>query len=286
MPENDVSAGRGRAYGRSHTSLALALAWTVGAPGCAQPPLTPRSPTPGAPQLVVTSFNVHLHQWDDPGTVEAVGLAGADLIVLQETNPDWEQALRARYADAYPHMLFRHKGGGSGGLAVLSRSPVVDAGLRPYLDWHPAWHLQVQTKLAVVQVLAVHLRAPLNRNDDGALTALSNLGEDHRAEIKAFSVACEEELPTLVVGDFNEDPQGPAVAWLEDRGFRNALPLFRPGVETWRRRSLHGQTVETVDHVLFDDAFVPLDAWVERAGSSDHLPVTAHFEAAAHSAYR
>jgi hypothetical protein len=36
------------------------------------------------------------------------------------------------------------------------------------------------------------------------------------------------------------------------------------------------------DHILFDGSFEPIDAWVVRAGSSDHLPVVAHLEASRH----
>jgi endonuclease/exonuclease/phosphatase family metal-dependent hydrolase len=85
-----------------------------------------------------------------------------------------------------------------------------------------------------------------------------------------------------VVGDFNEGPDGDAIHYLEDAGFRNVLPLFRPGQETWRVRSLGGQTAETLDHILFDESFLPLDARVMVEGNSDHLPVLAHFESAYH----
>ena len=35
----------------------------------------------------------------------------------------------------------------------------------------------------------------------------------------------------------------------------------------------------TIDHILFDRAFVPLNAYVLDSGNSDHLPVVAHLEA-------
>jgi hypothetical protein len=36
----------------------------------------------------------------------------------------------------------------------------------------------------------------------------------------------------------------------------------------------------TIDHVLFDRSFIPLNSWVENIGHSDHLPVLAHVEVA------
>jgi endonuclease/exonuclease/phosphatase (EEP) superfamily protein YafD len=38
------------------------------------------------------------------------------------------------------------------------------------------------------------------------------------------------------------------------------------------------QLSATIDHILVTDHLVPLDAWVQRRGRSDHMPVMAHFE--------
>jgi endonuclease/exonuclease/phosphatase family metal-dependent hydrolase len=107
-----------------------------------------------------------------------------------------------------------------------------------------------------------------------------HVGEDHLTEIRYFNEHCAKPMPTLVVGDFNEGTDGPAVEYLEAHGFRNALPLFRPGQFTWRHGSLGNQLNETIDHVLFDASVAPLNAYVLTQGNSDHLPVVAHFEAA------
>jgi endonuclease/exonuclease/phosphatase (EEP) superfamily protein YafD len=98
------------------------------------------------------------------------------------------------------------------------------------------------------------------------------------AEIKDFAEECSSEYPIIVLGDFNESPKGKAVRYLESRGFQNVLPLYHPGQPTWRFRSLGDQLTKTYDHILFNDALRPLNAWVERKGASDHLPVVAHFE--------
>ena len=86
--------------------------------------------------------------------------------------------------------------------------------------------------------------------------------------------------PLIVLGDFNESLDGAGLTYLEEQGFRNVLPLFRPGQETWRyQAALYGQTVDTIDHILYDPStLAPLNAWVRYDGNSDHLPVTAVFE--------
>jgi endonuclease/exonuclease/phosphatase (EEP) superfamily protein YafD len=128
-----------------------------------------------------------------------------------------------------------------------------------------------------LQLLNVHLRSLLSGNS-GALKSYLSTEADHVLEIEDLSSQCDAGFSNLVVGDFNEGPDGDAVDLLEREGYANALPAFHPGQPTWRYRSVAGQLEETVDHILYDETLRPLDAWVEVKGRSDHLPVLAHFE--------
>lgn len=255
-------------------AVALALS------ACAATPIAPRTPAPGAATYRVESYNVECGKHDDATVIEAVGAGDADIVCLQETTPQYEAALRQRYATRYPYQMYRHNAPdmGSTGLAVLSRFPVVDRGHHPGPHgWHPAWYVEVRTPSGPIQVLLVHLRAKLSgRASD--LSALVNVGKDHLEEIDHFMRWSVPDEPTLVVGDFNEEADGAAVTWLEARGYKNALPLFRPRATTWRHPLLAWELRETLDHILFDRAFLPLDARVIHAGHSDHLPVVARLQ--------
>jgi len=260
-----------------HATLTAAILFAAIA--CVDPPeMTPRAPTPGVPHVTVTSFNVNLKQYTDPTTVEAVGATEADVVCLQEVNTGWREVLRSRWHETYPFMAF--EGEASGGLAVLSKYPFRDLGVRSGFDgWHPAWHVVVDGPIGPLQILQVHLRPPYDRS--AGVTSLLDVDQAHLKEIDGFSAECDGALPTIVLGDFNESVDGPAIRYLEDRGFVNALPAFRPGQETWRyERGLYGQTVGTLDHVLYDAArLTPLNAYVKYVGRSDHLPVTLLVEA-------
>lgn len=247
--------------------------------GCPERPLEPRAPTPGVFHFTVQTFNVEFGDSSDPVTVAAVGEADADIVCLQEVTPAWQAVLMARYAQRYPHMVFHVRGPTStAGLAVLSRYPIDDQGVQPAPNgWHPAWHLHVETPGGSVQLLHVHLRAPLNGRS-GALESYLKVEDDHRLEIDQFAQVLEENRPTLVLGDFNEEADGAALRFLEERGFTNALPLFHPGQGTWRYRSVADQFDRALDHILYGAGLAPLDAWVRRRGHSDHLPVVGHFE--------
>ena len=208
--------------------------------------MEPRDPTPGTFNLTIQSYNVEFEHYGDPATVATVGSNNADVISLQEVTPEWEDVLRSEYADTYGYMLF-YSAPNSGGLAVLSRFPIVDLGFHPGPnDWHPAWHVGVETPAGPMQLLNVHLRSPLTGRDS-ALDAFLETNEDHRLSIEQFREECDGDLPTVVLGDFNEGVDGEAVGFLEDIGYRNALPLYRPGQGTWRYRSIGGQFDGTYD---------------------------------------
>jgi endonuclease/exonuclease/phosphatase (EEP) superfamily protein YafD len=128
-----------------------------------------------------------------------------------------------------------------------------------------------------VQVLNVHLRS-LFSAESGVLQSYLSTSADHVREIRDFTSRGNDDMSNIVLGDFNEDPDGDAIRYLEGLGFENALPAFHPGQPTWRFRSVGGQLEKTFDHILYDESLRPLNAWVEPLGRSDHLPVLAHFE--------
>jgi endonuclease/exonuclease/phosphatase (EEP) superfamily protein YafD len=258
--------------------MRVALLAVLALIGCGPAPLEPREPTPGVPHFTVATFNVHYPTAGDASTSAAVAAIGADLVFLQEIDAAWAAALASDRFD-YPYRAYKIDDGPRG-LAVLSRFPIEDRGLLPAPnDWHPAWRVIVDSPAGSVQVLHVHLRSKFEGTSDPVSDFFDTPG-DHRAEIVHF-FASAEARPTLVVGDFNEQPDGAALEWLEDRGFQNVLPLYRPGQWTWRGRSVADQFALTIDHVLFDASLTPLNAWVGASGNSDHSPVVAHFESSA-----
>jgi endonuclease/exonuclease/phosphatase family metal-dependent hydrolase len=180
-------------------------------------------------------------------------------------------------------MVF-HSAVGAGGLAMLSRFPLAEESIfespnQSDPDWHPAWSVTVDTgPSGMIRILGLHLRAILSgRSSDSE--AYFNVEEDHALEIRTFAASFDTTLsPSLVVGDFNEEPGGPAVRYLENAGYRSALPLFHPGQGTWSAPSLGGQLSKTLDHVFFDASFAPLNAQVVKGGNSDHIPVVARLE--------
>lgn len=261
---------------------ALSVPLVLAICACGPAPLEPRDPTPGRAHFTIQSYNVTAERFSDAATVEAVGQANADIVCLQETGREWRPVLERRYAERYPYMLFGASEG-AGGLAVLSRFPLTDEGemespngANPH--WHPAWSVTADTGREGIRILHVHLRAILSGRDTDT-EAYFTVDEDHELEMRTFASQFDMTVPrSLVVGDFNEEPDGPAVRYVEGHGYSNVLPLYHPGQPTWYEPSLGGQLNKTLDHILFDGTFSPLNSWALRAGNSDHIPVLAHLE--------
>ncbi len=240
--------------------------------------LAPQPPSPGGTQFTMMSFNVHRDESGDRGTVDAVGAPDADIVCLQEPTAAWEHALRARYSEQYPYMLFWPTDD-AGGLGILSHYPLEDRGITTISDWHPAWIAIVDTPAGPLQIVNLHLRARFDGDHD-SISNFFDTNADHVKEVELFAERSAAHVATVFIGDFNEEPTGPAIQWLEARGFQDALPRFHPKQYTWRGRSIISGMVMSIDHILYSRPLMALDAWVAPRGRSDHLPVLARFEVA------
>jgi len=232
----------------------------------------PSPAPPGAPELRVLSFNINYGVGHDPRNVAAVADADADLVLLQETTEDSEAAFREALAGTYPHVLFRYCCN-AGGLGVLSKHPIrEETWIEPTVGWFPAWRVVVDTPLGPVQALDVHLRPPMS--DGGSWVAgYFTTRDDRREEIAAFWPALDPELPTIIAGDFNEDAQGRAIAFLDEKGLQSALPQVDPRAKTWRWQTKLGKLRMMLDHVVYGPGLEVRGAEVLDRGTSDHLPV-------------
>jgi len=259
--------------------LVFSVTWL----SCFKPSRQPQVPPAGMAYITVLTYNVNFGLGGDPEGLQAIEDIDADVVFLQETTPEWEQAIRQRLAGRYPHMAFRHCCG-AGGLAVLSKLPVTPREYeRSKAGWFPAWRFVVQAPFGPLQVLAVHLRPPVS--DSGSVVSgYFSTPSIREAEVKQFYSLLDPNLPTLVVGDLNENRRGKAVAYLKGRGFRSVLNEYRSSNDTWRWKTSVGTVHAELDHLLYNHKLEPLDARVEHRGRSDHWPVVGLFKLRKHAA--
>jgi len=252
---------------------------------CAEEPLRQaRAPLPGQRSLAVLSYNLNYGLAGDQATLDAIASRPSDLVLLQETTPEWESAIRARFEAAFPHMLFHHCCL-AGGLGVLSKYELTELDyIEPPPDgWFPGWRLRVESPLGPVQVLNVHLRPQLGdtgANVGGVLSGMVTTPPIRRQQIELYASHLQPGMPTLVAGDFNENERGGALRWLERHGLHSALPDFSRD-DTWRWQTSIGRVSRRFDHIAHSRELSVLSAGVVKSGNSDHLPVFAVLERAA-----
>jgi endonuclease/exonuclease/phosphatase (EEP) superfamily protein YafD len=247
---------------------------------CARATRTPRVPSADVPHLKIMSYNVNYGLAGDASIIEVIDSADCDVVFLQETTPEWEQALRKAFAKKFPHIDFRHCCG-AGGLAILSKfyfdpQEVIDP---PEGGWFPAWRIVLDTPLGKIQALNVHLR-PQVSDSGSVVSGYFTTDTIRERQMDRFVQHLDPDLPTLIVGDFNENRSGDAVAHLLQKGYKSALPEFSPYQDTWRWKTSVGTITSQLDHIAYDRRLEPLNVWVLREGSSDHLPLVGVFELA------
>lgn len=230
-----------------------------------------------AKALRLMTYNLNYGNPDPNTSLDAIEKADADIVLLQEITHEWRQYLAKRFAKQYPHHAYRVYTRAAGGLAVLSKHPIEREELwAPPAGtgaWFPAQRLVFASPLGALQVLHVHLRPCLDGGSwvKGFLTTPPL----RRREIEAHWKKMDYQLPTVVAGDFNEDPDGRAVTYLTKHGMRR-VPTTGP--TTWHYETVSsGKTHDLlkldIDHVMVDGHFSARDAHVMDVGASDHRPV-------------
>jgi endonuclease/exonuclease/phosphatase (EEP) superfamily protein YafD len=221
------------------------------------------------------TYNVNYGNPNVAATLAAIAEEDVDIVLLQEITVEWRDALAKMFATQYPFQIFRVHARAAGGLAVLSKFPITQEEVfaPPRGGWFPAERLIIASSLGPLQILNVHLRPCL---DAGSwVRGYQTTPPIRRREIEAYWRRITYDLPTIVAGDFNEEPTGRAVAYLAKHGMTRVEPT---GPTTWHyETAMSGKSVDLlrldIDHVMIDSHLVATDARVLDAGTSDHRPV-------------
>jgi endonuclease/exonuclease/phosphatase (EEP) superfamily protein YafD len=227
--------------------------------------------------LRLMSYNLNFANPSFGASLDAIAAGNADVVLLQEVTERWRDALLERFRAIYPHRAFQIHTRMAGGLAVLSKLPIAHEELwDPPAGtgaWFPAQRIVVTAPFGALQLLNVHLRPARDRGS--WLRGFMTTREVRRKEIEAHWRKLDRDAPTIVAGDFNEDPSGRAVAFLEQNGMARVATA---GPATWHyQTTARGLAIDLlkmdIDHVMIDRRISASDGRVLDAGTSDHRPV-------------
>ena len=233
-----------------------------------------------ARKLRLMTYNVNYGNRDIPTTLAAIEAEDADVVLLQEITAEWQRALATRFETQYPVQVFRIHTRAAGGLAVLSKVPIKNEEVLPCPErgWFPAERLVFETGFGALQILNVHLRPAIDGGSwfKGFLTTPPL----RRREIETYWRKLARDLPTVIAGDFNEDPSGSAIAFLSRQGLARVPPAGPTTwhYEQWANGATHDVLKMDIDHVMVDRSLVGRDGRVLDAGTSDHRPVVVTIE--------
>lgn len=225
--------------------------------------------------LRLMTYNLNYANPDVGATLDAIEKEDADVVLLQEIDRPWQDALAKRFAKIYPHQVYRLHRRSPGGLAVLSKLAIEAEELVPAPPdtWFPAQRIVLAGPLGKLQLLNVHLRPAIDKGS--WIVGYQTTPPLRLAQVKAFWPRLAPGLPTVIAGDFNELPSGLAVEFLAQQGLAR-IPTTGP--TTWHyARIIDGKSLSLlsmdIDHVMIDGSFTASDAHVLDAGASDHRPV-------------
>lgn len=223
--------------------------------------------------ISLVTYNVNYH-FINKDVVRVLDSINADVVCLQETNAEWENIIRNGLKNKYPFKQFKHRGT-AGGLAILSKYPIIkNEYLSNGVGWFPATRSIIKKNKDTIQILNTHLKPKLTRKGLIGWKAYFEAEEIHIKELEGFIKQLVPNLPTVIVGDFNEGDKGKAMAWLKATGFEDALPKFNKRSKTWRFIILRGR----FDHLVSNKKLKCSSAKVYKLGKSDHFPVLGVFE--------
>lgn len=243
----------------------FALDWGLPLPA---PAHTSQASVPGKTDaLTLLTHNVYVQNPDQDALIRWFAGRPADVIALQEVNPQLIERLR-RGEDGYPWRMIaeddyiNHGWHSSEAIALLSRYPIIEE--RRLKPWAQAW----QVALARLElpdgmrpwIVVVHVPSPLHRH---------NLPMRDQILQHLAPVVAALDDPVIVLGDFNASRFTPAFRhFVADTGLHTVN--FDPA--TYPARV--GSFGLGIDHVLVRGAVLSGVQAIAPHGS-DHRPLTA-----------
>jgi endonuclease/exonuclease/phosphatase (EEP) superfamily protein YafD len=220
-------------------------------------------------------WNILHDDRDVPHVVETLLAASPDVIGLSEVTEAAWATLEADVGAHYPTRIFFDE------LALFSRLPVEDIREIPVEYGRKAQLLfTLVIDGARVDVALLHLHAP--HVDDptpaGVWRMLDEAERGHADEVGFALRRLKQDLPRVVMGDFNSLPFDDTRRRMAKRGFRDAAAelAFLPA-STWRGPLFGIETPLRIDYVFVSDGITPTDLEVKETRASDHAALIGRY---------
>ncbi|MBC7965453.1 MAG: endonuclease/exonuclease/phosphatase family protein, partial [Fuerstia sp.] len=207
--------------------------------------------------------------------------SNADVLCLQETTEDSENALNRDLGDLFPfHFTAGHTGNFfAEGFMVLSRKPILAPRFSPparTFFGHVVFQLNFGPRR--ITVISVHM-TPFTSRDARTIpqliSAVSQTEIDHECEVQAVLNDIPGNQPVVVVGDFNSPSHCIAPITLAQNGLKDLFSEMHPDPDqthkSWDFRFRNGlRATWRIDYLFYSRHFSPRSAVLTECQSSDH----------------
>lgn len=239
--------------------------------------------------LKITTYNFNWENTDLEGSIDLISDLDSDIVCFQELNPIPFKSLRAALATNYPYWYRANQ------FAFCSKKP---------LDgFEASIHVNYAICIAEiggqrVQIANVHL-SPMSVSEDvsliSLLTEFGKLDTKHVDELRGLLRDLDEDVPSIILGDFNSVDGSKAVALLLENGYVDCFAASNEGKTikpTWQlsrmqnveRKGGQGETGPRIpvalrlDYIFVSEELRPTSCTVRPGGGSDHFPVNSLIE--------
>jgi endonuclease/exonuclease/phosphatase (EEP) superfamily protein YafD len=223
-----------------------------------------------AAPLRVMSANVNLRNQPSRYALNWVRQQRVDLFAVIEMPEVWDESLKAMTAE-FPYSFGKPDDITAGGIGIFSRYPLRDARIESTCaECQPFIEAIVDHPTGPIRVYAIHPLSPMSIERT----------EWRNAELRGLALRCvDRDIPTIIMGDFNETPYGEAYGELlrrtgysaarEVAGFSPTWPAARDSIEIPNFLRI------PIDHILISPHFRSERFEVGPQIGSDHLPIIA-----------
>lgn len=182
-------------------------------------------------------------------------------------------------AKEYAHIQFQGHLGmyNAERFGLLSRLPISDVEfLPPNQGLFGSLTAKIRLGNRTVRVISIHLapfQFPREGGVLGTLSALQAVEETHRAEIEFLLKCLPNDIPVVIVGDFNSISTFAAPTALVGHGLVDSFAAMNQDADTcptWHWPLKYGEVSLRIDYVFHSQDFRTTASRVIRSNASDH----------------
>ena len=215
--------------------------------------------------LKIAHFNVLKHNTSYEATIQAALQSNADFLSFNEITPTWECELIDELGGTYPYYISQLAVNNSFGIAVFSKSPILDIAIHYWGDENiPTLTGSTHFLATKVHFVAAHTIPPVTKKN-------YSLRNNHLHAIKNHLSQIDDAK--ILVGDLN------AVSWSPEIKRLRAESSVLDSRKSWLPTYPSWSTLLAIpiDHIFHSQEMYCTDFYTIKSTNSDHYGIVGEY---------